>query len=134
MRRQAIIGVFVGAILALLAQEAAAQPACFTDQETGSRYRLDVGGATGPSGFLLGGIVVSSSGQTFPISGVARLRLEDGVAQIGVTIHSSDATNFPSVGQFFLNPPNFNQGNGTLDSLGGGFQSLTFSPAGCLLP
>jgi hypothetical protein len=131
MRRQAIIGVFVGAILALLAQEAAAQPVCFTDQN-GSRYRLDVGGATGPSGFLLGGIVVSSSGQTFPISGVARLQ-QNGIAQIGVTIHSSDATNFPSVGQFFLSPP-FNQGNGTLDSLGGGFQSLNFSPADCLLP
>jgi hypothetical protein len=126
MKRQGILGVFVLAVVAMLAPDAAAQ-LCFTDQNGGA-YRLDVGGAAGTSVFIGGAIV--SSGQTFPISGVGRLR-QDGVAQIGVTIHSSDATNFPSVGQFFLGPGNFNQGNGTLDSLGGGFQSLNFSPALC---
>jgi hypothetical protein len=129
--RNVIVGLFALAfVLGLGAVTAEAQNAiCFQDQDQ-NVFRIETGPATG-SFFLLGGqYVPSGGGARAPISGAAHLR-QNGNGQLGFTIHSSNATDFPVVGQLTLTPPAFNSGTGSQDSLGGTFKALTVTPATC---
>jgi hypothetical protein len=127
--RNVIVGLFALAFVLGLGAVAAEAQICFQDQDQ-NVFRIETGPSTGTF-FLLGGqYVPTGGGARAPISGVAHLR-PNGNGQLGFTIHSSNATDFPVIGQLTLNPPNFNSGTGSQDSLNGGFKSLTLTPAAC---
>jgi len=126
--RSIIVGLFVLAFVLGLGAVTAEAQLCFQDQDA-NVFRIETGPSTG-SFFLLGGQYVTSGGVRSPISGVAHLRA-NGNGQLGFTIHSSDATNFPITGQATLTPPLFNSGTGSQDSLGGTFKALTLTATTC---
>lgn len=126
--RNVIVGLFVLAFVLGLGAVTAEAQLCFQDQDQ-NVFRIEPGPSTG-SFFIIGGQYVASGGVRSPISGVAHLRL-NGNGQLGFTIHSSDATNFPITGQATLTPPAFNSGTGSQDSLGGTFKSLTLTATTC---
>ena len=125
--RNVIVGLFVLAFVVGLGVVTAEAQICFQDQDQ-NVFRIETGPSTG-SFFLLGG-QYTSGGVRSPISGVAHLRA-NGNGQLGFTIHSSDANNFPIVGQLTLSPPAFNSGTGSQDGLGGTSKLLTVTPTTC---
>lgn len=128
--RNVIVGLFALAFVLGLGAVTAEAQICFQDQDQ-NVFRIETGFPTSTGSFFpVGGQYVASGGVRSPISGAAHLRL-NGNGQIGFTIHSSDSTNFPIVGQLTMTPPAFNSGTGSQDSLGGAFKSLTLTPTTC---
>jgi hypothetical protein len=126
--RNLLVGLFALAFVLGLGAVSAEAQICFQDQDQ-NVFRIEPGPSTG-SFFLIGGQYVATGNVRSPISGVAHLR-QNGNGLLGFTIHSSDNTNFPIVGQLTLTPPAFNSGTGSQDSLGGGFKALTVTPTSC---
>jgi hypothetical protein len=127
--RNLLVGLFAMAFVLGLGAVSAEAQICFQDQDQ-NVFRIEPGPSTG-NFFLVGGQYVPTGGAArAPISGVAHLR-QNGNGLLGFTIHSSDATTFPIVGQLTLTPPNFNSGNGSQDSVGGGFKLLQVTPTSC---